>query len=523
MFSYFSSSDKENTIDNAKPNEGVVTAETFVTEHSNISDDGSFSPPENSDDSKETAVTKDSSLANFTPAPPIFRSWNEAHDMYCKKHGTIKATIQQVLSETCKEENQEIPWELPKRNNPNVLVEVRDIADYVRSKRGKHVDGITSPRKPSISTMLMSPLKMMSPLKIVSAVASIVRDPDDEIEEWVQDGDDAFIDDNDANTAGPSSFSLNLNTSIFNPGMVEFAIQCLENEMDQLPPNTPYIMGLSEWNSWARSYLAESNVNNCLDLSNDDTDILLQVLVDLKRARIIRRENLDSMRTDVIVLSSGAMTTGDGDQIPENIRIAISLWDIKIAEEKIEKKLQEWSEQAAECTKNALKFKKRNQIKMATTQLAKRNLIQKRIDSDSRLQIQLLQTKDAIESAQSNRSILDLMADSTKLLRQLREETPLEEVDDVIDDLQSEIDDLQDITETISTIGKTVTDVGTDEELLAELQNLSLNDSVSNAPTAVISKEAKDNVVTIGTKELVATEEVEPDSPCAVSKVPELA
>ena len=120
-------------------------------------------------------------------------------------------------------------------------------------------------------------------------------------------------------------------------------------------------------------------------------------------------------------------------------------------------------------------------------------------------------------------SILDLMADSTKLLRQLREETPLEEVDDVIDDLQSEIDDLKDINETISTIGKTVTDMGTDEELLAELQNLSLNDSVSDAPTAVISKEAKDNAVTIGTNELAATEEIEPDSPCAVSKVPELA
>jgi len=92
--------------------------------------------------------------------------------------------------------------------------------------------------------------------------------------------------------------------------------------------------------------------------------------------------------------------------------------------------------------------------------------------------MQLLQTKNAIESAQTNRSMIDLMADSTKLLRQLREETTLEEIDDTIDDLQSEIDDLQEINDTISSVGENAMNMTTDEELLEELQNLSINENV---------------------------------------------
>ena len=78
--------------------------------------------------------------------------------------------------------------------------------------------------------------------------------------------------------------------------------------------------------------------------------------------------------------------------------------------------------------------------------------------------------------------MIDLMADSTKILRQLREQTPLEEIDDTIDDLQSELDGLQDINDCIGSIGNNISSSHTDEELLAELQSLSIEDQ--NVPTA---------------------------------------
>ena len=526
MFSYFSSSDVDGDIDDAKSNEGVTAAGTLVTEQSNISDD------EYGFNETTPAVGTNAPSARFASAPAAATSWNQAHDVYCTKHGTLKATIQQVLLETC-EDNQEIPWELPRRNHVNVLVEAEEVADFLQTKRGKSTaDTVaTTPQKSSASSWLMSPLK------IVSAVASIMRDPDDEIDEWVQDGDDAFIDDDDDNNyaAGSSSSSsssaaLELNTPIINLDMTESAIQCLENEIGHIPPDMPHVLGLSEWNDWAHSSLAKDSTNKHYRFSVHENDFLLQVLVDLNRAKIIRRENSEPKGLNVVVLSSKTLTTGNDDKIPEDCRIHVYLWDIQRAEEKIEQKLQEWSEQAAECTKKALQYKKRNQIKIAATQLAKRNMIQKRIDSDSRLQMQLLQTKSAIESARTNRSMIDLMADSTKLLRQLREETPLEEIDDTIDDLQSEIDDLQEINDVISSVGRNATNMVTDEELLEELQNLSIHE---NVPINTTTTTTTSDIPTFSTREedfkvsksekVAISEEIQSDSFGTAQKVSELA
>jgi len=263
--------------------------------------------------------------------------------------------------------------------------------------------------------------------------------------------------------------------------MTVSAIQCLQNEIIHLPPDAPLVMGLSEWNAWARSSFSKHNNTSNLSFSIHDNNFLLQVLADLNVAKIIHRE---PKGLDVVVLSSKSTTSDNDELLSEASRIAISLWDIERAEEKIEQKLQEWSEQASECTKKALMYKKRDQTKIAMTQLAKRKLIEKRIDSDSRLQLQLLQTKNAIESAQSNRSMVDLMADSTKLLRQLRENTPLEEIDETLDDLQSELDGLQEVDDTLSSLSN---NMGTDDELLAELQNLSITDKTPVTLTADIS------------------------------------
>ena len=98
-------------------------------------------------------------------------------------------------------------------------------------------------------------------------------------------------------------------------------------------------------------------------------------MVDLKKARIVQRENSEAKGTDVVILTSQTVKDERNGSLPENIRIALALWDIQKAEEKIENKLQEWSDQAAECTEKALMYKKPNQIQMAKTQLAKRKMI----------------------------------------------------------------------------------------------------------------------------------------------------
>ena len=516
MFSYFSSSNVDGAIDDSKSSEGVTAIGTSATERSNISDDVI---------GYKSAIREvvNESPPRYLSAPISAASWNQAHDMYCSKHGTLKATIRQILSEIC-EENQEIPWELPSRSDENVLVEAKDVANILQTKRlNNSRNTIGTPVKASISSLLMSPLKM------VSAVASIMRDPDDDVDEWVQDDDDAFIDDAyncGGELSSSSSSDFGLNTPIINLDITEAAVECIERNMDQIPPEVPLVMGLTEWNNWACSSFSNHSTFNKFKLSVYDHDFLLQVLVDLNRARIIQRANSEPKGLDVIVLTSKTIETEKDDSIPENLRIAISIWDIQKAEENIEQKLQEWSEQAAECTKKALMYKKRNQMKIAATQLAKRRLIQQRMDSDSRLQIQLLQTKNAIESAQSNRSMIDLMADSAKMLRQLREETPLEEVDEAIDDLHSEIDGLQDINDMIASVGNNVTNACTEDELLEELQNLTISDNVpvtSMADSSIITTSQNEDKETSKGGLDAASAKVEVDSISVPEKKPELA
>lgn len=516
MFSYFSSSVGDEAIGSAdKPNEDVPGAGTLTTEQSNtfddeISDTKFLSPIKGS---LEKISTDDSAT-----------SWKQAHEVYCMQHGTLKATIQQVLGEIC-EENQEIPWELPRRSEIDVIVEAKEFADFLQSKRGKGTAEIDkTPVKLSESSWFMSPIKM------VSAVASIMKDPDDDVDEWIQEGDDAFVDDEDARSTNPSSASsssgaLAFNTPIINTSLAEFAIVSLENEISSIPPDEPLILGVQEWNTWAKSTISEQNVNNKYIFGDNDNNILLQVLIDMNKATMIQRQNQKPRGTDVVILSSKSIAPDGSDCIPENFRIPLSLWDIQNAEEKIEQKLKEWSEQAALCTQNALQYKKLNQITMAKTQLAKRRVIQQRIDSDSRLQIQLLQTKNAIESAHSNRSVVDLMSGSAKLLRQLRAETPLEEIDETMDDLQCEIDDLQEINDTISSLGNNNANAGTDDELLKELESLTMNENTTVTPsimTSALTETQDDSSQPIHDAE-EPQEQFETDSSCNAEKEPILS
>ena len=524
MFSYFSSSNTDDAIDiNNSHETGVTEAGTHAVGSSNSPDNESshikpLSPKKPG--VNEAAVVGDDSSAIRSHLPATATSWKQAHDLYCTQHRTLKASIQEILSETC-EENQEIPWRLPRRSDMYVLVGTKEVANYLLTKRGeKSIVATTTPLKPSPSSWLMSPLKM------VSAVASVLKNPDDEVDEWIQDDDDAFIDDDDYNggsSSSSSSASLELNTPIINSHLTELAIHSLENEIACLPPDEASVMALSEWDDWAGLSLAKNNTNH-VSFSVHDKNFLLHVLVDLKMAKIIRRESHNSL--DVVILSSRAFKTDDNEAIPENLRVTLALWDIKKAEEKIEQKLQELSEQAAEYTKNALKYKQRNQMNLAKTQLAKRRLIQKRMDSDSMIQIKLLQTKNAIESAQSNRSTIDLMADSAKLLRQLREETSLEDVDEAMDDLQDEIDGLEDINNTLASLGRNVENMGTEDELLEELQRLVIeDDDAVPAPVADVPtfKTPEQKTIPEKNENKKVSEEVELDSSRKTQIEPEYA
>lgn len=436
------------------------------------------------------------------PSTNTTTSWTEAHDKYCTKHETLKATTGQVT----KEIYGDITWAFPSKNMTGVLTEVNEIVDSLRSKRGVSANSTlnNATTTPTKRTYISSTTQiMMSPLRF--AGSSIMRylanddDPDDG-DGWTQDSDDAFRDDNES-----SSSDLGLNIAIFNFALIESAIKCLEIEISCLSSDTShFVLGLSEWTSWVNSAITKHDTGifqdmnrNNNNLSLEDNDLLLQVLVLLNKARSFRRQKQNGL--DVIVLSSTAMTTTTttdtnklltlhDDCIPENMHIQICLWDIQKAIERNEEKLKEWSEQVITYNTKALHYKKKNLIKLAMNQVQRRKVIEQQVESTSSIQLNLVQTKTAIESAETNQSMVKLMTDSTQVLKQIREKNPIEDIDEVIDDYRSELEEAQIVDESLASLGGNFSALDEDE-LLEELKGLSLNDDVIFSETSVSEKE----------------------------------
>jgi hypothetical protein len=430
-------------------------------------------------------------------------SWTEAHGVYCTKYRTLRATTQQVINETCKD-GMDIPWELPNKKN-GVLTEANEVVEFLRSKRGRMSTAATTtttttPTKrsyiPSIAQTILSPLRVINYAgsSILGYLAANDDDDyDDDVDEWKQEGDDAFTDDDVSNKENTSSSSpaLGLNTPIVNFVLIESVIQCSENEICRLSADTSshIVLGLSEWNSWISKLdigMFQNMNSRKNNFSFEDNDFLLQALVGLNKARIFRRPKQNGL--DVIVLSStNIITTTDTNKsssrhdndecIPENLRVHICLWDIQKAIERNEEKLQEWSEQINAYNVKALQYKKRNQIKLAINQVTRRKVIEKQIESTFNIKLTLEQTKTAIESASTNQSMIELMADSTKVLKKIREETPIEDVDQVVDDLQSELDEVQVVNDSLVSLGVNGS-MYDEDELWKELEGLSLDNSV---------------------------------------------
>jgi len=420
------------------------------------------------------------------PSTNTTTSWTEAHNTYCTKHETLKATIGQII----KEIDGDIIWAFPSKNMDGVLTEVNEIVDSLRSKRG--VSATTT-----IDNATTTPTKrtyqiMMSPFRYAGNSLKRYLDNDDDADDgngWKQDSDDAFRDDNES-----SSSDLGLNIAIFNFALIKSAIQCLEIEICRLSSNTShFVLGLSEWTSWVNSAITKHDTGifqdmnrNNHNLSLEDNNLLFQVLVGLNKARTFRRQKENGL--DVIVLSSTAMTTTTTTEIPENVRIQICLWDIQKAIKRNEENLNKWSEQVIACNIKALHYKKMKLTKLAMNQVQTRKLIEQQVESASNIQLNLVQTKTAIESAETNQSMVKIMADSTQVLKQIREENPIEDIDEVIDDYRLELEEAQNVDDSLASLGGNFSAIDEDE-LLEELKGLSFNDKVIFSETSISEKE----------------------------------
>lgn len=404
-------------------------------------------------------------------SPGRTTTWKDAQRAYCLAHGTLRASIRDILNDTC-DENQEVPWPLPRRGE--FSTKAAEVAELLQ--RHNPVSGSSEGTSGTRTHKIFSVLS-----RLRSSFNYAVGYDDGDDDKWVQEQDDAFREEVDEGRPAMSA-APDLTMPIVNLEMAKAALAELQSIIKQQSTATsPYILvGRPDWAKWVSSTTAALSHSSILSkVPTSDQDFLLQVLEEMKQAKVIVRER-EAGRVDVVVLASAAMMDDKSegettkDTIPDYLQVHVALWDISIVEQSIEKQIDEWSERAVDCNSKALLYKRKNQKALALNQLAKRKAIQQRIESSSMALIQLEKLKSAIETAQSNKLLLEHMSASTKVLKDLRLQTPLEQIENIQDDWQTEYEQLQDAQESLSSMGKLAISSYDDDELLEELQNLTL-------------------------------------------------
>ncbi|KAG7370584.1 Snf7 family protein [Nitzschia inconspicua] len=447
------------------------------------------------------------------------KTFDECHAVYCYKRGVIRATFVQVLRDLHNVDvpviDDSSPWPLPPRSS--VLVSAKEVASALQianERRQQQQQQMMESSKASLASNTASSVLSIvtSSLKwTTSKVVSILRNENDNsdgmVSKWGQEGDEGiggdweatFVQDPD-NGDGNYYGAL---TPIIDLAQTQLAIQQLEEEINNshnnknnnhnnntslysYPGHVPIILGTAEWNSWVTMALANFNNNNDNDnktffnISASEKAFLLEVLEEMKIAKIIRRRQQQQKMgaVDLIVLYPSntipTETEGEESDQEQKLRIPIALWDLQAAETLIERQIQDWSDKIDECNIQALEATRANKNTVALHFMRKRKRLQGEIDAASQKLVNIEQAKAAIENAHTNKMIVDVLAGSTQLLKDLREGQSVQQVDDVMIDLQQELEEQKELNDAI-TASNTFAMGGiiSDDDLLKELENLS--------------------------------------------------
>ena len=410
-----------------------------------------------------SATSDDDAFFTEEQAPTMPKTWKEAHAAYCRSHSTLRASIQQVVNDCC-DEGQDLPWELPSRQ-----MVVTDEKDLLAQISPALLESSTPDSSFPTSTRVLQLTKRVAN----GLLSKFYDDGLEESSDWQQDDDDALV----ASSARTSK-ALDFSLPIFYLPSTTLCLQVLQQRILQQTANTkaPVILSKAEWKPWCSSpsKQEDGNITSCpllSKLSLSDTEWLLQLLVQCGYAKLVEGQ---SDQVDLIVLRKFSDNRSNKNTKEEETQIAIALWKLRKAQEGLERQLQAWSEQAMECQKKAIEFQRQKQKSLALSQMTKRRLLNERIQTSSQSLMTLEQTQAAIETAKSNKAIVDLLAQSTIVLQVLNASTPIEQIQEVHEDLQSEMDQLSQVQEAMAA---TTTGVQFDEdELLKELEGLTILD-----------------------------------------------
>lgn len=366
---------------------------------------------------------------------PSTANFGQLHRQTCLAMHSIKATAADVM----RHENSMLPMA------KDVLL--YDTPDWFEQLAPVHNHSATSTSSPSLASTILSPIKYAAGR--LWSPSRVGRDDHDDSEP-----DDDLVD--------PSS-------EIVSRVLLEETLSLLSRHR----PSSPLVVeqegsGKRSWRHWLASSTEPDTAANelrpwLLTLAPEEMAWIVQLAA---RREFLTRVERPQPPTLLVLGASGDVST------------AVTLYDLTMARERLEQRLTDWQAKEVSATRLAAAAKQRGDSSTALHQLRRRAILRKTLDQLHGQLLNVEQCSTAVElAAEQHRNIFPAVEQATSVLRQLRTETSVESVGNLMGELQEELQEQEAIHAELAGIQEPVDE----DDLINELSMMMLQDQNSSS------------------------------------------
>jgi len=452
------------------------------------------------------------------------RTWKELHRDTCLQRHSLQATAVQVR------ESQDTNVPLPLAST---IVDATDpslvdklVALYQAEQRLVTMTTTTPMTTPDASNKTRTRATLTTPARLYAAVSTtaavltsplrafgnyVLKDRDDDYavqRDWHQENDHAV-------TVTISRVSVSLSAATSTAAQVpvsphtavihtDLLLQCLQilqaAAAKESPVRVVRLVGALpaySWQGWLQRTAAAAAIYDDAELAEflgrlpeSQTDLLLKCLdaAASSSVAVLRRDSA----ADVVLL--GRVTNDDRDK-----HVRVALLDVECTAAQVQGRTDATTAKLGACRARAVQAIRAGHTAQALAEF-KRSKLHETTQAQCYDQMHTLEAlQQTLEAAEANRDTVQVLRHAATTLSQMRQ--PLEQVDAVMDDLQEETEHVAVISDTLAAHGGVSgTDtVDEEDELLAELLALTIDDNNDDSDTTGATIATKNDVVTTNT------------------------
>lgn len=447
--------------------------------------DSSVEGPDVTTTSTSQSTPCTTTVETTTPTPQSKRrTWKTAFRDTCLQNGTIHASIVQVLEQQASVDASEIPTASTgfyfHQDGANEKLVQRFQSEYPNSQGLKNEESEAAAKSSSSSAISYVFDKAVS---VTKYAAKFVLQSEDDIA-MEQHGIDMNGSSKDEDQVGENQ-ALDESEPLLN---MDLAVECLlflrdviarhasstnkNNEQDSsilpLPGGAPTATAVCQ--GWISRILekdacGQEKIRTLVRrMAPKDLEFLLQALMACRVVEIVHRR---PRQDDLLVFLPGQEHSAK--------EVKLAMFDLVRQINLIQIRMDTLTARKEKCTQDALRCRKNKHERQAMQHMKLRQKLEEDIGLCYGKMHNLEDQRAALENATSNREILQVSQQTAKTLKNIRQET--ENADEILLELQDEIDANNVIQDTLSHTIDSSAVVVDEDELLAELEALNIDDA----------------------------------------------